>query len=210
MISIVFVEDYMTAQPQTASPDDLVTVAAKRMRRAGIRHLPVLDESRRLVGIVTDRDIRSADGFEAQAAAGLTVGEIMTADPVTLGLSATLDEALRAFATRRVGAIPIVEGGRLVGILSRSDLLRTFHHLLGLDEEGRTIEVALPGGFDDLRHAFDALANCREAVISAVVSKMRRDGGEPALYLRVAPDQFTQIERRLREAALILLAPEHS
>ena len=80
--------------------------------------------------------------------------------------------------------------------------------VLGLDEPGRCLEIALPNGCNDLAHTFQALTKCEERVISAVVSRMRRDGGEPSLYLRVAGEDTRQVEKQLRDAAVIMLAPE--
>ena len=198
----------MTPDPQTVEARASLQRAYELMAASRIRHLPVVDESARLVGILSDRAVREAIGFDMREAARLTVAEIMVAEPATLAGDATLPEALAVFHATRHGALPVVRSGALIGIITRSDILRAFHDTLGLDVEGECLEIALPNGRADLAHAFQALTRCECDVTSAVVSRMRRDGGEPSLYLRVAAGGSREVERSLREAALILLDQE--
>lgn len=205
----MFVADYMTHHPVVIDAHDSLAQAEQSMREHHVRHLPVLDNSKRLVGLLSDRDARAAIGYDRRLGAELTVAEVMTHDPEVLPVAATLDEALAVFCTTRYGALPVVRGPALVGILTRSDLLRAFSSLLGLDRPGRRVEVALPNGYADLAAAFQALSTCEREVLSAVVCGMRRDGAEPSLYLRVDEKMAQDAERRLRQAALIVLVPEH-
>ncbi|MFQ5413417.1 MAG: CBS domain-containing protein [Phycisphaerae bacterium] len=205
----MFVEDFMAADVRTITPDTRVARAQALMHDENIRHLPVCDEPARLVGIISDRDIRSAVGYESGGGAALTVAEIMSADPKTIPVDAALEQALGMFCETRVGALPVVRQRVLVGLLTRHDMLRAFYTVLGLDVPGKRIEVALPDLKTDLAAAFTALRDCDNDIISAVVSRMRRDGGEPALYLRVAGQDPRPVERHLRDAAVIVLQPEH-
>lgn len=206
----MFIADRMTAKPVTVLASETLATAAELLRSKDIHHLPVVDASDRLVGIISDRDVRSATGFDRHPDAQLTVAEVMTSEPRTLPLNSTLDEALDVFCTARLGALPVVSSGQLVGIISRRDLLQAFHDVLGLGAPGVRIEVALPNGPVDLAHAFEALKDCGDALISAIVSQLRKDGSEPSLYLRVQSAHARDVERRLRDATLILLLPEQS
>lgn len=205
----MFVEDYMTKDPVAVREDAAISAAAEIMRRHHFRHLPVVDANGRLTGILSDRDVRGASGCNRAAGGELTVGEVMTPDPLTVPMNAALEEAVRLLIEHRFGALPVMCGERLVGIITYVDALRALARVFGLDEPGQRIEVALPEGFADMARAFAALRDCNGSLLSAVVSRTRRDGGEPALYLRVTPDQARVIERRLRAATLILLEPEH-
>lgn len=204
----MFIDDYMTRDPITVRDDAPLAQAHALLDKHRFHHLPVLDESGRLVGIVTDRDVRSAVGFEKVLSEKLSVSEVMTADPVTVAPKMTLDEALAIFCSNRFGALPVCDDGKLVGIISTHDVLRAFFQVLGLDQPGCRIEVALPNIRNDLAHVFEALKACPSDIVSAVVSRMRRDGGEPALYLRVSGNDARPIERFLRDKALIVLEPE--
>jgi acetoin utilization protein AcuB len=205
----MFAEDYMTPNPHTVAPGTALTRAADLMKSHRVRHLPVVDTGGRLVGVLSDRDVRSAIGYDARLSAELTVSEVMTADPMTIEAKTSVDEALRVFCTNRYGSLPIMRNNELVGILTRSDLLWAFYGLMGLDVSGRRIDVALPNGWADLALTFGALSDHTPQLISAIVSRTRRDGDEPSLYLRVQSGDARQIERHLRDAAMIVLEPEH-
>ena len=205
----MFVEDYMTIDPHTITPGEYISHAHQLMQKNHIHHLPVVDRADRLVGILSDRDIRSAIVYDETRQAKLSVSEIMTPEPATISVSGTLDDALAIFCAQRFGALPVVRFNKLVGILCRSDLLRAFYQVLGLDVPGQRIEVALPNGCEDLAQAFTSLISENDVLISVVMSRMRRDGGEPSLYLRVVNDQAIKIEKKLREATMIVLELEH-
>lgn len=206
----MFVEDYMTPNPVTVQEETRVDEAMRLMQRHRFRQLPVLDSAARLVGIITDRDTRKAVGFGEPLRENLVASDLMTADPMTIPVSATLDEAVVLLAKHKFGALPVVRAQQLVGIITYLDALRALADVFGLDEPGHRIEVALPDGYVDIARAFAALKECNGSVLSAVVSRTRRDGGEPALYLRVLREDARQVERLLRAATMILLAPEHA
>ena len=134
------VRDCMTRSAVTIHSDALVRGAVDMMRKRKIRHLPVVDRGARLVGIVTDRDLRqvvfdpgSGDrlGGLAGALGALTVGEVMTWGVVTVRPETEIRRAARLMREQRIGALPVVEGGRVVGILTETDVLRAFQDVLG-------------------------------------------------------------------------------
>lgn len=127
----------MTRGPATVEEAAPVADAAAEMAAGGFRHVPVVDGSGRLVGMVSERDLRArlgtdVHGFSAAAVDALAqpVSEVMTPDPISLPPGAPLADALAVFADERVGAIPVVDAGeRPIGILSYVDLLRTIRDL---------------------------------------------------------------------------------
>jgi acetoin utilization protein AcuB len=131
------VADLMTRKLVSIAPNDSVEVAVQLLRRRGIRHLLVLKQGR-LVGIVSDRDIKRALDPARTRKKLLGIGglyfliepilvrEIMTPDPVTIGSDATPQAAAQTLVTERFGALPVVEDGKLVGIITETDLLRYF------------------------------------------------------------------------------------
>lgn len=206
----MFVADLMSADPITVLEEDRVSKVERLLREHNVHQLPVLDQGGRLTGIITDRDVRSAVGYDARLGEGLSVSEIMSASPATVSLDAALDEALRMLRRNRFNALPVVNSDELVGIITKQDVLRAFHDVLGLGREGERVEVALPNPRDDLRDAFAALQSFDGEVIGAIVSTMRRDGDEPVLSLRIAGTKGRPAERALSAAGLIVLVPEHS
>jgi len=128
----------MTPDPFTLTEGDRVKTAVQHLLRAGIRHVPIVREGR-LVGIVTDRDLRrvlpsvaaGASPEEYQAFMERTaLKDIMTADPVTCSADTDLVDAVRIFVERKFGAIPVVDGHRLVAILTQIDVLSAFLDVL--------------------------------------------------------------------------------
>ena len=205
----MFVQSYMTPNPVTLAEQDPVSKAEDLLRSRRVSQFPVIDEAGRFIGIVTDRDVRSAVGYDRTIAEKLRIVEIMTADPESLPLSATLDQALDMFRRSTFNAFPILEADRLVGIITRGDVLRAFHGLLGLDQPGARVEIALPNLRQDLADAFNALKSYDGKIVGAVVGRMRRDGDEPSLYLKVSDTDGRRVEEHLRRAGMIVLVPEH-
>jgi acetoin utilization protein AcuB len=205
----MFVQNHMTSPAVTVAPETSVKDAAEILRSRGFHQLPVVGKDRHLLGIVSDRDIRSATAYDAAAHADLHVEEIMTADPQAINQDATLEEALSMLCLRQFNALPVVDHGRLVGIITRHDILMAFHDLLGLDQPGSRIEIAIPHGAPDIVSVMAALSS-EDEITSIMAARLRRDGDEPVLYLRTRNPNGSQIERKLRAKGAILLAPEKS
>ncbi len=120
----------MTPQPATVGPEDSLGDAAGAMVQGGFRHLPVVDTDGSVVGMLSERDLRARLGTElerfADAAMDLLSEEVegtLRPDPVTIPSTATVRDALEILADERVGALPVMDGERLVGIVSYLDLL---------------------------------------------------------------------------------------
>jgi acetoin utilization protein AcuB len=121
-------------------PGDPIPGGRAAERSCKIRHLPVVGADGLLVGIVTDRDIRQIAfspavrarlGDVADLADRVTVDEIMTAPVVTVSRFDDLAEAARIMSERKIGALPVVLQGRVVGILTELDVLRAFAEMAG-------------------------------------------------------------------------------
>jgi CBS domain-containing protein len=127
----------MTRGPATVEEAAPVSDAAAEMAAGGFRHLPVVDATGALVGMISERDLRARLGTDVARFADATadalaepVLEAMTPDPVSLPPTAMLAEALEVFADERVGAIPVVDDAdRPIGIVSYVDLLGMLREL---------------------------------------------------------------------------------
>jgi acetoin utilization protein AcuB len=126
----------------TIAADAFAGDAAELMRGRKIRHLPVVDRANRLVGIVTDRDLRQVvfdpavaggEGDLDETLGAITVRDVMTWGVLTVRASSDIREAARLMRERKVGALPVVEDGRVVGMLSETDVLRALEELLRSD-----------------------------------------------------------------------------
>lgn len=128
------VRQSMSVDPVTVEPKDSLQKVVELLRRRDIRSVPVV-ESGKLVGIVTDRDVRQvAPGYPLlrdeeeihRYMKNLTVTAAMTADPMTIAPEAPLVEAAKILETYRISSLPVVERTKLVGMLTVTDLLRAF------------------------------------------------------------------------------------
>ncbi len=126
------VRNWMTKDPITVSPDTALPEAHNLMKNFHIRRLPVM-ENEKLVGIVTLGDIREAEPSDATSLsifelnyllARLTVGRIMTRDPITISPDDSIGEAARLMLEYKIGGLPVVDNGKLVGIITESDIFR--------------------------------------------------------------------------------------
>jgi acetoin utilization protein AcuB len=155
----------MTRHPVVVRADAPAAVAADLLRAGKIRHLPVVDATGRLVGILTDRDLRQlvfdpnvqeALGETAVALSRFKVREVMTWGVVSVRPDTDLRAAARLMRERRIGALPVVENGAVAGILSEADLLAAFEQALGA--RVTTVEplAAAPGAGAPYDYGFPA------------------------------------------------------
>jgi len=131
---VLTVGGFMSVDPVTVAPKDSLQRVIELLRRRDIRAVPVVEDGR-LVGIVTDRDVRQVapayplfrDEDEIRRyTENLTVTAAMTADPMTVTPATLLVEAAKILETYRISSLPVVEDLRVVGMLSVTDLLRVF------------------------------------------------------------------------------------
>lgn len=142
---MMLVRDIMQTHPVTAPAETRLFHLLRVLQQRGFRHVPIVDGSR-LVGIVSDRDVKQAmasaalsvDGRERDRLLdGLTAGQIMTRRVVTIGPMFGVEDAARLMATRKFSALPVTEGDRLVGIVTETDVLHLFVRAMGALEPGR-------------------------------------------------------------------------
>ena len=161
------VERWMTKNVITVLPQEKIIDAFELMQRQGIRHLPVV-ENGELKGLVTDRDIRLAlipsplstpEDRVYHLGALETVEEIMTPDLITVEPTATIEEAARFMAQYKIGAVPVVTDGKLVGILTETDILRVFIEMLETIQSSSRLDVVLgnrPNALDEVHRLLEA------------------------------------------------------
>jgi acetoin utilization protein AcuB len=124
-VIVMTVGDVMTSRLVTIGPETPCQEARRLMDDHRIRHLPVVAGGR-LVGVVSDRDVRSA----ASGSPGTVAGRIMTPDPVTVTSGTRIEHAARLMLDARFGSLPVVVDASLVGIVTSTDLLRAFVRVL--------------------------------------------------------------------------------
>jgi acetoin utilization protein AcuB len=135
------VREIMSPNPVTVTPRNAIRTAINLMREGGYRRLPVVDRGR-LVGIITDRDLRRAANspfvvreqwYDNFILDHIEVGSCMTPNPLTVEPTASIAEAARLMRNHKIGGLPVVAEGQLVGIITETDLLDFLIELLSTE-----------------------------------------------------------------------------
>ena len=150
----MLVQELMTKNPLTTSPETTVPDALSLMREKKIRRLPVLDKAGKLVGIISDQDLLYASPspattlsvFEINSLLSkITVAHVMTRKVITITEDLPMEEAARIMADRKIGGLPVMKGTKLVGIVTETNLFRVLLELLGGRRSGIRVAVRVPG-----------------------------------------------------------------
>lgn len=214
----MFIATFMTTPPRTVTPDTPLAEARQLMTAGNFRHLPVVDAAGRLVGMVTDRDLRSAmpTGMLAEAEKSLyqqrfattKVGAIMTEVVVTLPAEATLDDALLLFDRTRVGGLPVVDTDRkVIGILSVRDLLTAYRQLFGLGEKGSTLIGVVDQGDPSMLTRLTGALEAGHIPFSRLIRTGEVGGHGAAIYVRVHTHNLNGVHNTLVAAGFRTVAP---
>ena len=148
----MFVKDFMTRHPIMVSPEMAATEAQKIMFESHVRHLPVVGDGKRLLGLVTRQTLTlqpellgSLDVWEiTRYLSNLTVGKIMVKDVVTIDPGRTAERAARTMTDHKIGCMPVVENNVVIGIITEIDLLSAFQEMLGLPFQGIRVTMRMP------------------------------------------------------------------
>ena len=142
----------MSRNPIAISPKASIQEAIELMKEHSIRHLPVVDGEERLVGWVTDTDLRGV--FIASMIEELTVGDVMISDPITVSSTDVLEQAALLITKHKIGGMPVLEDGKLVGIITVVDILEAFVDIMGVLGSSSRLDVRL----GDSRDAFQQVS----------------------------------------------------
>ncbi len=205
-------KDVITVRTETSLLD-----AMALMRSEQIRHLPVVDADKRVVGIITDRDIRSALPFHLTKGPGepreealyaeLRVSDVMTPDPMTITPTHTLQDALLLIQEKKVGAFPVVdENGVLVGILSVHDLLRAFINVMGIGQPGTLLGIMVEEKVGQLKKIVDAITAENISFGSVLVARHWEEN-KRAVFPYLLTNNVARIKKKLRELGFELIDP---
>jgi acetoin utilization protein AcuB len=207
----------MTRKVITVDPEKTVFEAQELMAGNHIRHLPVVDQNRQLIGIVTDRDIRSAMPYnfikdscseeQREQICALTVKDIMTRDPISVSPTYTIQDALLMIQNSKVGALPVVgDDGKLSGILSVRDLLRAFINVLGIGEPGTLLCVLVKEEVGQLKKIVDAITEENISFGSVLVARYW-DENKRAVFTYLLTQNVAQVKKKLNNLGFTLLDP---
>ena len=203
----------MTRDPKTVGPGDSLARAAEIMRTFRIHHLPVAEEGK-LVGILTDTDLRNA-----ALAAGRTslpgelpvtdrkVGEVMKTEVWSLTPEDSVEDALLIIRRKKFGSLPVLSGDRLVGIITKTDLINTFIDVLDIDGVGVRLEVILPRSLERFEELVGAVRDLGVELRSCLISPEKSESGRMVVLLRFDTVNGPMVRGALRAKHFEVLDP---
>jgi acetoin utilization protein AcuB len=173
-----------------------VSDAINLMKKHSIRHLPVVEEGV-LVGWITEGDIRQA--YLASLIEQVSIGDIMITDPLTISSEANLEEAAEILYRHGIGGLPVVDNGKLVGVITVADIMAAFIEVMGILQESSRIDVILGGK----AHAFENVSRIIRDHGSEIISvgmSAHQDRSKRIYFFRLAKCAVDPIAKEIEQA----------
>lgn len=205
----------MKRNPITVDVNSGIKDALKLLQVHRIRHLPVMD-GKRMVGIITDRDIRRVLPSPATSLEihelnylldKLQVGEVMTKKVVTVDPQTTLEEAAKLLLDYRIGGLPVLEGNELVGIITETDILEAFLEVMGVLTSSSRIELVVedrPGALEEVCRIIKEHKGNVLSVVTARAAHLEEE--KKVLVIRLEAVEFEPLIKALEGKGYMILS----
>ena len=211
-----FMREMIQKNPITTNPEASFYEARNLIHEKGVRHLPVVDKNNRLVGIVTDRDIREAAPSDATLLSvqelnyllgKLKVSAFMTPKDklITITPDTIIEEAVQLMHDHKIGCLPVLEGEKLYGIFTETDALAHLVDIFGLKQKGTRLTVALedrPGTMMGLLEVFKK----RNVNVISILSPSFMVEGRRIAAVRVKTEDYKDIVKDLEDSGYPVLS----
>ncbi len=209
----MLVSERMTRNPVTIQDTASIDDGLHLMRQRKVRRLPVVEASGRLVGIVSDKDLLHAAPSPATTLsvyelhyllAKLTIKQVMSSPVIIVTSSTPLEEAARIMADNKIGGLPVVDDGVLVGIITETDIFKILVELLGARAAGLRFTVSTPAQKGVLAHLTQGLA-ARGADILSVVNYAAPEEGYVRITIKLTGADEAAVKAAVAEAGMTLV-----
>ncbi len=188
------VSQIMSTEIVTISPDKRVGQALKLMQKHNIRHLPVL-KGKRMVGWITSRDLREV--LLASMLEKITVGDMMLQAPIAVTPDTRVEEAARLVHDHKIGGMPVMEGERLVGVITMLDLISAFISMLELLRSSSRLDLLLEDRPEVLEAASSLVTQAGGKIINVALGPTR--DGKRSYYFRLSKCDLNPIIEKLKK-----------
>ncbi|MBD7935525.1 MULTISPECIES: acetoin utilization AcuB family protein [Cytobacillus] len=208
----MIVEEMMKKEIFTLTENHLIADALQLMRDQKIRHLPIIDETNHLIGLVTDRDIRDAtpsilDTVQLKEGLSQPIKRIMKTNIISGHPLDFVEDIAATLYEHRIGCMPILNDNKLVGIVTQTDLLHTYVELTGAHQPGSQIEVRVPNRTGKLFEVTSVFRNLKANILSVLVYPDKEDSNYKIIVLRVQTMNPLALVDKLREEGHSVLWP---
>lgn len=206
----------MKRNPVFVDEGDSMKKAMDLLKEHEIRHLPVLKDGERLVGILSERDIKQASPSPATALEireiyylldKVKVKQIMTRRPYTISSSAPIEEAALIMREKKIGCLPVIEEGKLVGIITETDILDAFIESMGVSGPGYRMELSLPNRPGMLFEVLKLMKDFDVNIVS-VATATNDDPDRKILVLRVETKNYKLLKAALKKGGYEMLSAD--
>jgi acetoin utilization protein AcuB len=196
------IKSLMIPDPITITEKATINEAIELMKANSIRHLPVVGEENMLKGFVTLADLKLA--LIPSMVAGLSLADIMIRNPITVDPSSDIDIAAQLIYKYKIGGIPVVKKGKLVGIITESDLLRAFVDMMGILNASSRIDVQVGSERGLFKKALHIIVENGGEIINLAMSAPRTR--KRTYSFRLAPCRTEVIKRALEKDGFRVVA----
>jgi acetoin utilization protein AcuB len=189
------VSKWMSPKVVTLRPTDSISTAIHLMKEKRIRRIPIVNESEKLVGIVSDRDLKDVspsrattlDIWELHAVLDkLKIADVMTKKPWTVTPETPIENAALVMLEKRVEGLPVLDGkGNLVGILTEGDVFRALVDITGAGKKRTRVNLVIPDRAGSIREVADTVRAQGGTIFSILTSTSKVPAGKRELVMRV-------------------------
>jgi acetoin utilization protein AcuB len=207
------VKNRMTTDIITLTPDTTVLRAMSIIQQKGIRHLPVI-EGKKVVGMVTNLDIQRVSASDASTLSvyelnylldKIKVSQFMTKKVFTVDPDEPIEVAAKLIYDHKIGSLPVVKNGELVGLLTSMDILETFIEVLGINEPSVRIQLELENRTGSVADAAKIFKDLGLYLVSAVTLP-KTEGLTRSTVFRVQPTDVKKLKEQLLAAGPPIIA----
>jgi acetoin utilization protein AcuB len=214
----MFINQSMTKNVITITQDAAIYEAQDKMDNNKIRNIPVVTEENRLIGMVTEPDIKGAlpstffppnvSDKAGEEYPDIKIKDIMATDVVTVLPSYTIQDALLLLQKIKAGILPVVdEGGILRGIVSSRDLLGAFINVLGIGQPGTLIGIVVEEKVGQLKKIVDVVTEENISFGSVLVARYL-EKNKRAVFIYLLTNTVSRVKKKLAELGFTLLEPD--
>ena len=196
------IQSLMIENPITIGPSASVGEAIELMKANSIRHLPVIDKGRRLIGFLTLADLKQ--GLIPSMLGDVSLNDLMIKNPIMVSPDDDIEFAAQLIYNHKIGGMPVVKDGKLVGIVTATDMLRTFIDMMGILSTTSRIDVVLAEQPAAFKKAMQIIHDNGGDIINVRMTPQQK--GKRVYYFRLSACKTNVIKKALEKERFNVLA----
>ena len=217
----MLVKNWMSKKPITIDVNASMQDAIQRMKQENIKLLPVV-QGDKLVGVVTDRDLKKASASDATSLdvhellyliMKIKVKDIMVKNPVTVSEDFTIEETAEILLDKKISGVPVMDKtGKIAGVITKSDLFRVIISLTGIGQKGIQLAMQLKDDSGSIKSVADIIRKYQGRIASILSTYDRVPPGFRKVYIRffdMDRGKLEELKKEIKEKALLLYMVDH-